>query len=62
MSLGTIDEGIEILTGVKAGKRKKDGTFEAKTVNYLVDKRLQELSETLKEFAAGEGEKKGEEG
>lgn len=61
-SVGTIDEGIEILTGVKAGKRKKDGTFEAKTVNYLVDKRLQELSETLKEFAAGEGEKKGEEG
>ncbi len=30
----TIDEGIEVLTGVKAGEKTKDGTFEANTVNY----------------------------
>lgn len=47
----TIDEGIEILTEVKAGTRKPDGTFEEKTVNYMVDKRLKEISEKLKEFA-----------
>ncbi len=46
----TIDQGIEILTGVKAGKRKDDGTFEKDTVNYLVDKKLTEFANKLKEF------------
>lgn len=46
----TIDQGIEILTGVKAGKMKKDGTFEKDTVNYLVDKKLTEFAKKLKKF------------
>jgi lon-related putative ATP-dependent protease len=46
----TIDEGIEILTGIKAGERQKDGTFENGTVNYSVDKRLREMAEKLREF------------
>jgi ATP-dependent Lon protease len=46
----TIDQGIEILTGVKAGKRKDDGTFEKDTVNYLVDKKLAEFAKKLKKF------------
>jgi len=46
----TIDEGIEILSGVKAGERKDDGTFEEDTVNYLVDNRLREMAEKLREF------------
>jgi lon-related putative ATP-dependent protease len=49
-SVKTIDEGIEILTGVKAGERQKDGTFEKETVNYRVDKRLREMAEKLREF------------
>jgi len=49
-SVKTIDEGIEILTGVKAGKRQGDGSFEDNTVNYLVDRRLKEMAERLKEF------------
>lgn len=48
----TIDEGIEILTGVKAGKRLKNGEFEPGTVNYLVDKRLREISKALKKFTS----------
>jgi len=48
----TIDEGIEILTGVKAGKRNEDGTFEEGTVNYLVDKELQRLVKSWKTHAA----------
>lgn len=48
----TIDEGIEILTGVKAGKRLKNGEFEPGTVNYFVDKRLKEISKVLKKFAS----------
>jgi ATP-dependent Lon protease len=46
----TIDEGIEILTGVKAGDIKEDGTFEEGTVHYLVDKELQRLAKTWKGF------------
>lgn len=46
----TIDEGIEILTGVKAGQRNPDGTFEEGTVSYMVNERLREMAETLKEY------------
>ena len=45
----TVDQGIEILTGVKAGKRKVDGTFEENTINAKVNKKLMEMAETLKE-------------
>jgi lon-related putative ATP-dependent protease len=48
-----IDEGIEVLTGVKAGKRLPDGTFERGSVNDLVDRRLKEMAETLKEYNPG---------
>jgi ATP-dependent Lon protease len=46
----TIDEGIEILTGVKAGKRRKDGTFEPGAINELADRRLKEFAERWKEL------------
>ncbi|MFA4915913.1 MAG: AAA family ATPase [Syntrophales bacterium] len=56
----TIDEGIEILTGLKAGDLKADGTYPKGTINFLVDKKLRELAEGLKNFAVEEknGEKK----
>jgi len=54
----TIDEGIEILTGMKAGARQPDGQFEEGTVNALVDKRLKEMAETLKQFLAVPGEER----
>jgi lon-related putative ATP-dependent protease len=53
-SVKTVDEGIEILTGVKAGARQEDGTFEEDSVNGRVDKRLRELAEKLKDFAKEE--------
>jgi predicted ATP-dependent protease len=53
-SARTIDEGIEILTGVPAGERQKDGTYPKSTVNYFVDKRLKEMAEQLKGFYAEE--------
>lgn len=49
-SVKTIEEGIEILTGVEAGSRRSDRTFEEKTVNYLVNERLKEIAERLREF------------
>ncbi|MCM8772851.1 MAG: AAA family ATPase [Candidatus Omnitrophica bacterium] len=41
----TIDEGIEILTGIPAGEKREDGTYPEGTINYLVSKRLEELTE-----------------
>jgi lon-related putative ATP-dependent protease len=52
--VNTIDEGIEVLTGMKAGARKDDGTFEEGTINYLVDQRLRQMAETMKEYQVGE--------
>jgi len=49
-SVKTINEGIEILTGVKAGARRPDGTFEGGTVNHRVNNRLKEMAEKIKEF------------
>ena len=43
----TIDEGIEILTGKKAGKRDAKGKYPKGTINYLVSKKLQEYSKKL---------------
>ena len=51
-SVKTIDEGIEVLTGVEAGVPQKDGTFEEGTVNYKVNKRLKDMAEKLREFAS----------
>jgi lon-related putative ATP-dependent protease len=46
----SIDEGIQILTGIKAGNKRKDGTFEKDTVHYLVDQELQRLAKSWKTF------------
>jgi len=61
----TVDQGIEILTGVEAGERVEEGKFKEGTVNGLVDKKLQDLGTRIKEFEGGgeeEGEKKKKKG
>jgi lon-related putative ATP-dependent protease len=55
--VATIDQGIEILTGIKAGERKPDGAFDEGTVNYLVDKQLRHYAETWKTFGVEEAKK-----
>ena len=40
----TIDEGIEILTGVPAGKKDKNGKFPLGTINYLAQEKLKKFS------------------
>jgi lon-related putative ATP-dependent protease len=55
-SVKTIDQGIEILTGVEAGERLEDGKFKEGSVNDLVDKKLRELGTKIKEFEGGGGE------
>jgi predicted ATP-dependent protease len=50
LPVSTIEEGIEILTGVAAGKRDSSGRFEEGTVFSLVDQRLRQMAETLREY------------
>ena len=50
LPISTLEEGIEILTGVKAGRRDSNGAFEPDTVFALVDRRLHEMANTLKSF------------
>ncbi len=53
-SVGTIDEGIEILTGVEAGERDASGNYPEDSINGRVMKRLQSYQKVLKELAPGQ--------
>lgn len=44
-AISTIDEGIELLTGVPAGSRDENGNFPAGTINYLVYNKLKKYAE-----------------
>jgi predicted ATP-dependent protease len=46
----TIEQGIEILTGVRAGKRSANGKFEPGSVFAKVDARLRQMASTLHQF------------
>jgi predicted ATP-dependent protease len=46
----TVEDGIELLTGVRAGKREANGKFGSGTVFERVDARLSEMAKTLSEF------------
>ncbi|MBQ2836361.1 MAG: AAA family ATPase [Clostridia bacterium] len=43
-AVSTIEEGIEVLTGVPAGKKDRNGNFPAGTVNYLVYEKLKKYA------------------
>lgn len=47
-SVSTIDQGIEILTGIAAGVEDSDGNWTEGSINALVKERLEELSEKLR--------------
>ena len=47
-----IDQGVEILTGVKAGGRGADGRFPAGTVNRMVEDKLRSFAERARAFGA----------
>ncbi len=54
----TVDEGIEVLTGVPAGKRRKDGKYPAGTINRKVADTLKAMADKLKKFYGPAGEEK----
>lgn len=47
-AISHVDEGLEILTGRRPGKRTKEGGFEKGTIYALVDQRLQHLAKESK--------------
>ena len=49
-AVSSIDEGIGILTGQEAGERQDDGTYPDGSISYLVDKRLKELSQSMRGY------------
>lgn len=51
-----VEEGLEILTGMPAGEQRDDGSYPEGTINYLVIKRLSEISEAMKEKKEGKEE------
>ena len=54
--VGHVDEGIEILTGVKAGEQSADGRFAAGTINRLVEDKLKAFAERGRSYAKSPGE------
>jgi lon-related putative ATP-dependent protease len=48
----TIDQGIEILTGMTAGKLNKSGNYPKNSINGRVVGRLEKLAETQRDFAS----------
>ena len=49
-AISSIDEGIEILTGVPAGKKDSNGKFPAGTINYLVQEKLNKFARVSKDL------------
>jgi predicted ATP-dependent protease len=45
----TVEEGIELLTGVSAGRRRPDGSWQPGTIHALVEERLRGYAERSKE-------------
>ncbi|MDR7591264.1 MAG: hypothetical protein QN151_10965, partial [Armatimonadota bacterium] len=59
----TLDEGLEILTGMPAGQARPDGSFPEGTLHARVAARLEEFAERLRRMRGqrAEPEREGEE-
>jgi predicted ATP-dependent protease len=56
-SVTSIDEGIEVLTGIPAGDKNDDGTYPEGSIHALVDEQLFNFAERLIEFGEHKSEK-----
>ena len=54
--VNSIDEAIELLTGLAAGERDASGKFPPGSLNYLVEKRLKQLANVRKDFINRQGD------
>ena len=61
-AVSTVDEGIELLTGVKAGRRGAKGKFPPDSVHGRVEARLKEIAERMEKAGKPADDKGGEGG
>ncbi|MBN1850398.1 MAG: AAA family ATPase [Deltaproteobacteria bacterium] len=61
-SIKNVDQGIEILTGKRAGELNKDGAYPKDSINALVNGKLKSLAEGLKKFGGENRKNEGEKG
>jgi len=57
--VATVDQGMAILTGIEAGKRKDDGAFEEETINHRVDQELDRLAQSWRRYTSRQETEKG---
>ena len=50
-AISTVDEAIEILTGISAGAQNADGAYPEGSINYRVQSRLEELAKLRHEHS-----------
>ena len=55
-AIDTVDDGLEILTGLTAGKRLQGGSFSKNSVHCKVDERLRELNRNVLPVAPASNE------
>ena len=46
----SVDQAVELLTGVEAGQRREDGSYPEGSINARVDARLKEMGEAMRQF------------
>lgn len=56
-SVKTIDQAVEIMTGIPAGERQADGSYPEGTLNFIIEKNLKEMAKKIKAEDKGEKEK-----
>ncbi|MFP4227072.1 MAG: S16 family serine protease, partial [Desulfobacterales bacterium] len=49
----TVDEGMELLTGVPAGEPDENNRYPEKTINGMVQQRLAKMAENMRQFSKG---------
>ncbi len=48
-----IDDALELFTGIDVGERDSKGNYPKKTLNWIVEKRLKEMAEQVKNYSHG---------
>lgn len=57
-SIKTIEEGMELLTGLEMGEADKESNYPEGTINYRITEQLDQLADTRKAFASSENNQK----
>ncbi|MEJ2163813.1 MAG: hypothetical protein P8X60_11095 [Robiginitalea sp.] len=50
-AIRTIDEGLELLTGIPAGKMKASGEYTEDTIHFKAFRRIDQLNRALKKYS-----------